>query len=76
MNDHREAKRLLPHHRIGSAWVYQQRGIEKLNLEVFSTNTGAIELYRKLGFREEGRKIRQFKIFDEYADDVLMTLFL
>ena len=60
---------------LGIEWC-RSRGIEKLNLEVFSTNTGAIELYRKLGFREEGRKIRQFKIFDEYADDVLMTLFL
>ena len=59
----------------GIEWC-RSRGIEKLNLEVFSTNTGAIELYRKLGFREEGRKIRQFKIFDEYTDDVLMTLFL
>lgn len=33
----------------------------------------AIALYKKMGFIEEGRKVREFKISDtEYVDDVLI----
>ncbi len=59
----------------GISWSRDQ-GIEKLSLEVFSTNTGAIKLYDKLGFHEEGKKEKQFKIGEVYADGVMMTLFL
>ncbi|MBH0168134.1 GNAT family N-acetyltransferase [Fictibacillus sp. 18YEL24] len=54
-------------------WAEKHPVIEKVTLGTFSTNTRAIELYRKLGFVEEGRKIREFKFGnDEYVDDVLM----
>jgi len=40
---------------------------------VFSTNKRAIALYKKMGFIEEGRKIKEFKMDNnEYVDDVLM----
>jgi len=51
----------------------RQNGIKKLNLEVFSSNTNAIALYKKLGFDEEGRRKGQFFIDGVYVDDVLMT---
>lgn len=54
-------------------WAKLNPLIEKVSLGVFSTNERAIALYKKMGFIEEGRKIKQFKIdHDEYVDDVLM----
>lgn len=54
-------------------WAELNSCIEKVSLGVFSINERAIALYKKMGFIEEGRKIREFKINDnEYADDVLM----
>lgn len=54
----------------------RENGIEKICLEVFSTNNNAISLYRKLGFEVEGIKKKQFKIRGEYVDDILMAKFL
>jgi RimJ/RimL family protein N-acetyltransferase len=54
-------------------WAEEHPIIEKISLGTFSTNTRAIELYKKLGFVEEGRKVKEFKFNnDEYVDDVLM----
>jgi ribosomal protein S18 acetylase RimI-like enzyme len=36
-------------------------GLHKLSLGVFAHNTAAIELYRKFGFVEEGRRIKQYR---------------
>ncbi len=54
----------------------EEQGIQKLNLEVFSTNSNAIEAYRKIGFKIEGSRRKQFIINDQYVDDVLMTYFV
>ncbi len=54
----------------------REMGIEKICLEVFSTNVNAIELYKKLGFEIEGIRKKQFKIEGNYVDDVLMAKFL
>jgi len=35
--------------------------IEKVTLEVFATNEAAICLYGKMGFVEEGRRVRHVK---------------
>ena len=56
------------------SWSREQ-GIEKINLEVFSSNIHAINTYRKLGFEYEGVRKRQFMIGNRYTDDVLMTYF-
>ena len=54
-------------------WAEKNPLIEKVSLGVFSTNLRAIELYKSMGFIEEGRKINEIKINDdEYADDILM----
>lgn len=56
-------------------WM-RARGVEKACLEVFSSNERAIALYRRLGFEEEGRKRRHFKIGEEYVDDIQMAKWL
>jgi RimJ/RimL family protein N-acetyltransferase len=54
-------------------WAKQNPFIEKVSLGVFSTNERAITLYKSMGFIEEGRKVKEFKINDnEYIDDILM----
>lgn len=54
-------------------WAEKNPVIEKISLGVFSTNHRAISLYKKMGFIEEGRKIKEFKMNeDEYVDDILM----
>ena len=49
-------------------------GIEKVELEVFSDNIPAVQLYRKHGFLEEGRKIKARKLDGNYQDIILMGL--
>ncbi len=59
------------------AWAQSNPKIEKINLRVLSNNQPAIELYKKFGFKEEGRKYREVKYSDDiYADDIHMGLFL
>jgi len=52
---------------VGSALVQaaidraRGQGLHKLCLEVFPHNTAAIALYRKCGFAEEGRRVKQYR---------------
>jgi RimJ/RimL family protein N-acetyltransferase len=39
----------------------RDHGLHKLCLEVFAHNSAAIALYRKYGFMEEGRRIKQYR---------------
>ena len=48
--------------------------IERIELEVFASNTAAIALYRSLGFVTEGTKRRARKLDGEYDDNVVMAL--
>ena len=57
-------------------WAHGQ-GLHKLSLGVFAHNTAAIELYRKLGFVEEGRRIKQYRrASGELWDSIEMGLLL
>jgi RimJ/RimL family protein N-acetyltransferase len=59
------------------AWAEAHPVIEKLGLAVFSSNTRAIGLYRKLGFIEEGCRPREVKFASgQYVDDLLMYRFV
>ena len=42
------------------AWSREQ-GLHKLSLDVFPHNEAAIALYKKLGFVEEGRRVKQYR---------------
>ena len=58
-------------------WARSAPHVEKVELQVRSSNERAIALYRSLGFAEEGRKTRRLKIGpDEYLDDVYMALWV
>lgn len=54
----------------------QERGLEKVELDVFATNTPAIRLYEKEGFEVEGRKRLARKLDGAYDDIIGMGLFL
>ncbi len=52
-------------------------GLHKLSLDVFPHNAAAIALYRRCGFVEEGRRVRQYRRSSgELWDSVMMGLFL
>jgi RimJ/RimL family protein N-acetyltransferase len=53
------------------------RGLHKLSLSVFPHNAAAIALYRKLGFVEEGRRVKHVRrVSGELWDVVEMGLLL
>jgi ribosomal protein S18 acetylase RimI-like enzyme len=52
----------------------RDKGLERVELEVFASNLPAIELYRKQGFVTEGVKNKARKIDGKYDDVVLMAL--
>ncbi len=45
---------------------------KKISLAVFSSNKSAIALYKKLGFRQEGKCPRDMIIDGKYVDSILM----
>lgn len=48
--------------------------IKKINLKVRPDNKRAMNIYKKIGFVEEGRITREFYINGKYHDNVLMGL--
>jgi L-amino acid N-acyltransferase YncA len=53
----------------------RDHGLHKLCLEVFAHNSAAIALYRKYGFMEEGRRIKQYRRDSgELWDSIVMGL--
>jgi len=58
-------------------WARNAPSVEKIELNVRSSNTPALALYCKMGFVEMGRWRRRVKIApDKYLDDVAMELFV
>lgn len=59
------------------AWARENPNIEKVELQVRSSNAPAIALYESLGFVEEGRKTRRLRIGPgQYLDDVYMAIWV
>lgn len=54
----------------------KETGLEKVELEVFSDNLGAVQLYQSFGFSREGVKLRGRKFEGRYQDIVLMARWL
>jgi len=51
--------------------------LEKVYLQVIATHSRAIALYTSLGFKEEGRQIRDVKMESgEYVDVLIMARFV
>ena len=58
-------------------WAEENPLIERLGLGVLASNARAIHVYKKLGFKEEGRGYREVKFAPHrYCDDVRMYLWL
>jgi RimJ/RimL family protein N-acetyltransferase len=58
-------------------WAAGNPLIEKVGLAVFADNAPAVELYRRLGFAEEGRQPKQIKMgHGSYQDLILMYRFV
>jgi ribosomal protein S18 acetylase RimI-like enzyme len=51
-------------------------GLEKVELQVYTSNTAAIALYKKFGFEEEGIIKRYRKLDGNYFNALLMAKFL
>jgi ribosomal protein S18 acetylase RimI-like enzyme len=52
------------------------RGLEKLELVVLADNESAIQLYKSVGFKEEGRILNYRKLNGVYTDAINMGLLL
>jgi ribosomal protein S18 acetylase RimI-like enzyme len=58
-----------------AAGLAREQGLHKLCLEVFAHNAAAIALYRRHGFAEEGRRVRQYRrASGELWDSIVMGL--
>ncbi|CRX38208.1 GNAT family N-acetyltransferase [Estrella lausannensis] len=57
-------------------WAEKDPNLEKIELNVRATNTRAIQLYKKWGFRVEGYLTRHLKTVSGYIDDLVMGLHL
>lgn len=53
-------------------WGYENPVNKKISLAVFSTNKNAIALYKKLGFRLQGKCPKDMIIDGKYVDSILM----
>jgi RimJ/RimL family protein N-acetyltransferase len=64
--------------RLASAAIEAARttDFERIELDVFASNTRAIALYERLGFVHEGVRRCAWKLDGAYEDDLLMALFL
>jgi len=51
----------------------KQNEIKRIELEVFANNQSAIELYKKSGFKIDGKKIRAYKVSGRYVDSIIMS---
>ena len=54
----------------------RERGLERVELEVYGSNVAAIALYERLGFVRDGFKRGARKLDGRYDDNVLMTRWL
>jgi RimJ/RimL family protein N-acetyltransferase len=51
----------------------RESGVRKLELHVFPWNTGAVALYERFGFVQEGYRTGHYRRGDDYVDALLMA---
>lgn len=54
--------------------LFQNLNLHKISLEVLSTNVVAYNLYKKIGFIEEGRKRDEIFKQNKWVDSIIMSL--
>ena len=57
-------------------WARAQPHVDRIQLEVFSTNPDAVKLYERLGYVREGRRQGAIKRDDAFIDMIQMVLIL
>ena len=55
-------------------FLFAEYGLEKISLEVLSTNKRALSLYRKLGFIQEGVKRKEVFKNGIFIDSIIMSI--
>ena len=55
-------------------YLFKKYNLNKITLEVLSSNTRAINLYLKLGFVQEGVKRQEILKGNEYVDSIIMSI--
>jgi len=61
--------------RLGLEYAFRTLNLNKILLEVISSNKGAIRLYERLGFIKEGLLKKQFYFDNKYFDVLIYSLF-
>ncbi|RYP32053.1 hypothetical protein DL767_005407 [Monosporascus sp. MG133] len=60
---------------IWSLWYgFQIAGLHRIEIHAFSFNTGAVRLYERLGFKEEGRLRERMWFYGGWHDDVVFGI--
>lgn len=54
--------------------LFEEKKLHKISLEVLSSNTRALNLYKKLGFVIEGTRRQEVLKKDEYVDSIIMSV--
>lgn len=55
-------------------WAFNYANMHRVGLSVYGWNTAALEMYLKVGFREEGRKRESLFLRGRYWDEILMSV--
>lgn len=56
------------------SFLFKEYELNKISLEVLSTNERAISLYNKLGFKQEGIKRQEVLKEDKFVDSIIMSI--
>lgn len=56
--------------------IAPQNGKYKLSLHVMATNHAGLAFYNKMGFREQGRMVNEFRMNGQFVDDVCLYKWL
>ncbi|MHA1521441.1 MAG: GNAT family N-acetyltransferase [Promethearchaeota archaeon] len=56
------------------AYAFDTLNLQKMEIEVFSSNPRALACYKKVGFIQEGRKRRRFYIRGQYVDAIQLGM--
>jgi len=56
------------------SFLFSKYHLNKISLEVLSTNIRALSLYRKVGFIQEGIKRQEVLKHDNYIDSIVMSI--
>lgn len=72
--EHRGQGYATPAYKLFIPFLFKKYNLNKISLEVLSTNTIAKNLYNKLGFVEEGTKRQDVYKNGKFVDSIIMSI--